>query len=59
MNILIEIKNVYGKEVIYPKCEKSTLIAKMLGQKTLTRSNLQYLKEIGFTFKTYNEEFKL
>jgi hypothetical protein len=54
MNIQIEIKNVYGNELIYviePDCAKT--IKKLTGRKTLTRNDIQAFKDLGFTFSVY------
>lgn len=57
MNIQIEIKNVYGNELIYviePDCART--IQKLTGRKTLTRSDIQAFKDLGFTFSVYTPE---
>lgn len=48
--ILIEIRFPYGKETIYPICNRGRLLADYKNQKTLTRRDIQLLKELGFTF---------
>lgn len=50
MELSIEVKNVYGKETIYPKCEKGLLLAQFKGQKTFTESDIKTLKQLGYTF---------
>ena len=35
MDIKVEIKRIYGKDLIYPVCEKAKLFASLIGQKTL------------------------
>lgn len=57
--IMIEVRNVYGNETIYPACEVSTKFAHMLGQKTLTRKNLKDIAAIGFDIQTKPQDFKL
>lgn len=48
MDILVRITSKYGKELIYPVCEKAHLFCKLLGSKTLTRANIDTIKAIGF-----------
>ena len=49
MNIIVEIKNVYGNETIYPLCDKATAFANIAGTKTLTRHVIAQIKAIGFS----------
>ena len=54
MNIKVEIKNIYGKELIYPVCEKAKLFANLIGQKTLgelgySEYNINSIKELGYS----------
>jgi histone H3/H4 len=57
MNIQIEIKNVYGNELIYVTAsETAKTIQKLTGRKTLTRRDIQAFKELGFTFSVYTPE---
>lgn len=48
MNITIEIKSVYGRDLIYPACEISRQFAALVDHKTLTRSQLEIIKKIGY-----------
>ncbi|HXU78594.1 MAG TPA: hypothetical protein VN794_18605 [Methylomirabilota bacterium] len=47
MNILVEIKCVYGEEKIYPTCQQAKLFAQIAGTKTLTRSVIDHIKALG------------
>lgn len=51
MEILVEVKTVYGNQVIYPACDKSRIFAEMLNQKTLTHRDLCKIESLGFTIK--------
>lgn len=55
MELSIEVKTVYGKETIYPRCNTSKLLAEFKGQKTLTERDLKILKEIGYTFRLFSK----
>lgn len=49
MKIQVEIKTVYGNSLIYPVCNQAKLFAKLAGnQKTLTRENIDLIKELGY-----------
>lgn len=48
MNITVEVRTVYGEDKFYPACEASRLFAQLLGQTTLTRPNLQIIKQLGY-----------
>lgn len=48
MEILVEIKTVYGRELIYPLCDKALLLAELAGKKTLDRTDLAIIQRLGF-----------
>jgi len=52
MELLIEIKNIYGRDVIYPICEKSQLLTRLSGNRTLTEEAIAVIKRLGYTFIT-------
>ncbi len=56
MEILVQIKLVYGQEQIYPVCETAKTFAKMVGQKTLTPTNVRHIKELGYTVNVLNTQ---
>jgi hypothetical protein len=49
--ITVSVKSVYGKETIYPICQIAHHFCSMLGQKTLTRDNIMWIKLMGFVVK--------
>ena len=51
MECIIEIKAVYGQDMVYPACDKSSLLAKLSGKITLTNETLALAKQLGYTFK--------
>ena len=52
MELLVEIKNVYGKDLIYPVCEKAKAFATIQGGKTLTNRTINTLiNELGYDLK--------
>lgn len=49
MSIKVQVRSVYGNEVIYPICEKAKLFARLAGTKTLTWQAVQTIKALGYT----------
>ena len=49
LEILVEIKNVYGNEKIYPACEKASLFCDIAGTKTITDETKVLIKQLGYT----------
>lgn len=54
--IKILIKNVYGKETIYPVCEQAVIFSQLLHQKTLTKKDIQTIKLLGYTIEVIQEK---
>lgn len=50
MTIRVEIKQVYGKDTIYPLTNQEAL-QQLTGNKTLTATSVKALKALGFTFE--------
>jgi hypothetical protein len=48
MTIQVQVKNVYGNEMIYPICEQAKLFAKLANTKTLTRQSIELIKALGY-----------
>lgn len=46
--ITVQIKSVYGNEAIYPICPQAKLFAEIAGTKTLTRTTINLVKDLGF-----------
>lgn len=59
MSIQVIIRSVYGKEMIYPICEKSVLFCRLLGQTTLTRGDVSIIKAIGYVVTVVGETEEL
>lgn len=51
MNITVAVKNVYGREVIYPVCNKAKLLAELAGTKTFTQHAIQTVKALGYSIQ--------
>lgn len=59
MQILIEAKTVYGREVFYPVCVQARMFADVSGTKTLTRPQLQAITAAGHEVKIRHPEITL
>jgi len=51
MELEIQVKTVYGNELIYPINDKAMLLTKLLKKKTFTVNDLEILQELGYKFK--------
>ena len=49
--LIVKKKTVWGTERIYPICERSKLFTKLVGQKTLDRSAIEIIRQLGYDFK--------
>jgi hypothetical protein len=49
MNIVVEIKNVYGNQSVYPVCDTAKLLAHLAGTKTFTKHALDTIKKLGYS----------
>jgi hypothetical protein len=59
MELIVEVKNVYGTEKIYPVCEKAKTLAALTDSITLTNKVITHAKKLGFTFTVKAKEVKL
>lgn len=57
--ITVTIRNVYGNELIDPLCETAQLFTKLTGRKTLTRSDIHWIKQLGYEVYVQQEVTKL
>lgn len=51
MQIIVNVKTVYGEDKIYPACGKAQVFAQMLRQKTLTWGNIKHIRALGYEVK--------
>lgn len=56
MKIKVEIRNVYGKRLVYPACETAKLLCRLTGSKTLPWDKVQDVKELGYEIETITSE---
>ena len=55
-DIYVKKKNVYGNELVYPDCETSTLLSRLMPTKTFSPDDIRILKLLGYKLKTKAEE---
>ena len=55
MNIQVIIKNVYGNQLIYPKCDISKAFSNIAKTKTLSIENLKTISQMGYQVEVVNE----
>ena len=53
-SIKLQIKSVYGNEMIYPACETSKTLANLTGKKTLNRNDLEMIESLGYVIEWVN-----
>lgn len=46
--ILVQKKNVYGNELIYPACDDAVMFTKLTGKKTLDMRDISTIKALGY-----------
>jgi hypothetical protein len=56
MSVILDIKNVYGNELIYPVCETSKELLKLTGKKTFNRTDINILKNLGYQITLKSKE---
>lgn len=52
--IKLQIKSVYGNELIYPACETSNIFCKFINKKTLNIRDVEMIKSLGYTVELVN-----
>ena len=55
-NLIVEKKNVYGVERVYPICNKAKLFASISGNKTLLPEVIELIKKLGYNLTTEREK---
>ena len=57
-SILIEIRENYGRKVIYPACENAETFARLAGCKTLTAQTLELIEQLGYSIDTITPNWR-
>ena len=51
MKLIVKIKNVYGKDLIYPVCNKAQVFTNLMNKKTMDNYYIRKIKELGYTIE--------
>ena len=57
--VQIEIKTNYGNEAIYPANDTAAKLANLIGKKTLSRSDLAIIANLGFDIQVKTPAFTI
>jgi hypothetical protein len=49
MNINVQVRNVYGNDLVYPVCDDAKRFAAIAGSKTLSVHTLNLIVDLGYT----------
>ena len=49
--IQVEIKNVYGNDLVYPVCKKAILFSKLTGKLTFNSADIKNIKALEYEVK--------
>ena len=49
--IVVKIREVYGRSLVYPVCKQALIFAELTGFKTFTPNNIDSIKKLGYTIK--------
>ena len=52
MEIEVQVKTVYGNDLIYPICSKAKSFTTLTKTKTLSREDIAVIKALGYAVKT-------
>ena len=54
--IKVQLRNVYGNELIYPMCDDAKRFTRLTQTKTLHRDDIAGIKSLGYTVETVAKE---
>ena len=54
LKIYVEVKNVYGNDLVYPHCDKAKLFARVANTKTLGKIQVDAIKKLGYLILTHH-----
>lgn len=58
MELTIECKDVYGRTLYYPACEKAKLFARLTKKTTLTPETIKIAEKLGYTINIKQPEWR-
>ena len=59
MEITVQIKSVYGRDLVYPVCQTANVFARIAGTETLTDTVVWYIKSLGYAVNVDNGPSRL
>jgi hypothetical protein len=57
--ILVDVKTIYGRRVVYPACAASETFCKIARTQTLTFDAIEQIKALGYLVMVKPQETKL
>lgn len=52
----VRVMDVYGRQVVYPVCDKAKVFASIADTKTLTETTLRCIRKLGYTIHVIPNE---
>ena len=49
--IILEVKNVYGNDLIYPSCHVANALIKLKNGKTFSKNDVNVFRSLGYAIK--------
>ena len=49
--VTVQVRSVYGNELVYPACRHAVLFAEIAGTKTLSESVLRRIRALGYEIR--------
>jgi len=56
IKVFVMVRNVYGREMIYPACPVTEIIASIAKTKTLSDNDLSAIRKLGYEVKVVEKE---
>ena len=57
--IVVEVRNNYGNQTVYPTCAVGKIFAEIAGSKTLTKETREGMKRLGYVFRVAKPDFDI
>lgn len=55
IKVFVKIKNVYGREMVYPACPVTEIIASIAKTKTLSQDDLSNMLKLGYEIQVNSQ----
>lgn len=57
--VVVTVKNIYGRQTIYPVCWRAKIFAQIAGDKTLTPQTVGLIKDLGYQINVNQPQVSL